>query len=165
MNPDGSGVAFSCGRTAYTIEAVIDEDHPFSFTTCCVCEDGFVVSDGPWGGCVPAQGRALSEDSRRQWPCIFPGDSADEAQQRDHIIILRNVYESVDFTTKPIFFLKMSMRYRGKLQDATTCLDTYLNNDGSTCGTGSSLRPERAFNTLVTFGDCCACDGGYRSWF
>ena len=89
MNPDGSGVAFSCGWNAYTIEAVIDEDHPFSFATCCVCEDGFVVSESPWGGCVPAQGRALSEDSRRQWPWIFPGDSADEAQQRDHIMILR----------------------------------------------------------------------------
>ena len=78
VNPDGSGVAFVCGANAYFVDAVVDEDHPFAFETCCVCNDGFEVSTGAWGGCIASSRRLdlVAESSRRLQFDPTPGTHA-----------------------------------------------------------------------------------------
>ena len=67
-----------CGANAYFVDAVVDEDHPFAFETCCVCNDGFEVSTGAWGGCVASSRRLdlVAESSRRLQFDPTPGTHA-----------------------------------------------------------------------------------------
>merc|ERR1719487_2437111 len=71
QNPDGSGVAYSCGFTAsgepHPVLPNPIGDNEMTFDLCCMCAEGYEFAPPPWGGCQLSGDRRtlLAQSTRR----------------------------------------------------------------------------------------------------